>query len=98
MVALSLGQNGLMHGGHRGVPGRLPCFHPLKEGGHVETWGTHHTGTSRERRKHRTNEAVDVKEWHHVQASILRSQGKGHLNVVSGCAKVRMCEGNYFRP
>src|SRR5215472_18211217 len=66
-VALSPWQDGLMHGGHRGVPGRMKGFHPLKEGGHIKPGGTHHTGPSRERRKRRTNETVDVKERHDIQ-------------------------------
>src|SRR5262249_27596531 len=97
-VALGPGCNGLMHGGHRCVPGRVKYFQPLEECGHIKTWGTSYTGTSHQRRKRRTNEAVDMKKWHHTQAAFLRGQLEGHLHVVSGCANVRVGEGNKFRP
>ena len=87
-----------MHSGNRCVPCRVKGFHPIEECGYITTWRANHTGANRQGRKCCTNEAVDMKEWHDVQASILLSQLERRLNVVSGCANVRVSEGNNFRP
>ena len=75
-----LGENGLMHGRHGGVPGRRKVAQPAEEAIDVAARRANHASACRKRCHHGGDQTVTMKQRQHVQAAI-------------GFAQLQCCNG-----
>jgi len=97
-ISFGAGQDGLVHGWHRRVPGGPCLFQPAKEFQGIEARGAEHRAAAGERCQHRGNKAVNVKQRHDVQAAVGADEAKGAGDIVGGCSQVALRQRHDFRP
>ena len=72
LVAAGSREDGLVHGGHGRVPGRVGLFHRGEERQRVEPWRAPDRRSGRERGEHGRRQPMDVKQRHDVQTTVVR--------------------------
>ena len=87
-----------MHGRHRGVPAGPKLAEPIKEVARQETRRRNDAAPGAYRREQRRDQAVNMKQGHHVQTNILGRESQGLLNVPGRSAEVLLGQGNDLRP
>ena len=87
-----------MHGRHGGVPGRFDGIEPGKGLQGVEARHAVHAGTRRQARKHRGNQAVNVKERHDVEATITRFKRQARPDMGCRGADIGLRQGHDLGP
>ena len=73
-VAVGAGQDRLMHGGHRGVPGGIRFLEPGEEFQRIEAGRADHRRARRDAGQGGGDQPVDVKQRHDVEADIAGRQ------------------------
>ena len=96
--ACRLGQNGLMDGRHGGVPGCLEFLEPAEEPRGVESGCADQPGAGRHGSERRSDQAMDMEERHHVQATVGGSQAQRGADVSRRGRYVAMGQGNPLGP
>ena len=85
-----------MHGGHSGVPSGFDLFHLREEFQGIEATGAMHFAALRKRSQDASNQAVDMKQGHDVQAAVAGSEGRAARNVLGRGTHIAMRQWNNF--
>ena len=83
-----------MHGGHSGIPSGFDFVHLAEELQGIEAAGAIDFTALRQRRQDASNKAVNVKQWHDIQAAIRAAKARAVCNVLSRSTDVAMRQRN----
>ncbi len=83
-VVRGAADDGLMHRGHRRVPGRRRLIHGAEELERIEARRAEDRAAARQRRQHAGDQSVDVEQRHDVERAIRRRELEHVRDVVGG--------------
>ena len=87
-----------MHRRHRGVPGRGRLGHPPKELQRVEARSAEHRAAGVQGSQHGRDQAVNVKQRHDVETTVLGAEGQAPRHASGGRADVGVAQRNELGP
>jgi len=86
----------LVHGGHSGIPSGFDFVHLAEELQGIEAAGAIDFAALRQGCQDACNEAMDVKQRHHVQTAIGAAKACAACNVLRRGTDVSVCERHNF--
>ena len=92
------GQDRLMHGRHRRVPGGLRLLHVGEELERIETRRAEHGAAARQRRGEAGDQPMNVEEGHHVEGAVALAKLEGGGDIVGRGPDIGVRQRHDLRP